>query len=78
MNERIRELVKEADEYASQFAYLPAIGHPSHIDKFNEKFAELIVKECMSLCLTSVGTRDYNTGRIHCHDNIKKHFGVAE
>jgi len=45
---------------------------------FAEKFAELIVKECMILCKTAVGNRDYNTGRMHCYDNIKKHFGVEE
>ena len=43
-----------------------------------QKFAELIVRECMSMCKTAVGNRDYNTGRMHCYDNIKQHFGVEE
>lgn len=34
---------------------------------FNEKFAELIVRECADLC--------YST---HDHKNILKHFGVEE
>jgi hypothetical protein len=41
-------------------------------------FAELIVRECMALCKTSVGNADYNTGRLHCLENIKEHFGVRE
>jgi hypothetical protein len=41
-----------------------------------EKFAELIVRECMAMCKTAVGNADYNTGRLHCLNNIKEHFGV--
>ncbi len=41
-----------------------------------ERFAELIIQDCLAMCLTSVGNKDYNTGRMHCHDNIKEHFGV--
>jgi len=43
-----------------------------------EKFAELIVQECLKMCKTAVGNKDYNTGRMHCYDNIKEHFGVEE
>lgn len=42
------------------------------------KYGELIVKECMAMCQTSVGNADYNTGRLHCLENIKEHFGVDE
>ena len=45
-------------------------------EKGREKFAQLIVRECMALCKTSVGNADYNTGRLHCLENIKEHFGV--
>lgn len=37
---------------------------------------EAVVKECMILCKTGVGNADYNTGRLHCLENIKQHFGV--
>jgi hypothetical protein len=47
MNERIKELAKEAKEYASSFAYAQAIGQPGYEEKFSEKFAELIVRECI-------------------------------
>ena len=44
---------------------------------FNEtKFAELIIKECISVCNSRVGGSDYNTGRLHCISDIKDHFGV--
>ena len=41
-----------------------------------EKFAELIIKECIATCMSRVGCSDYNTGRMHCVSDIKEHFGV--
>ena len=41
-----------------------------------EKFAELIVQECMEVCKSRVGNSDYNTGRMHCVSDLKEHFGV--
>ena len=38
--------------------------------------AERVIEECMAMCKTSVGNADYNTGRLHCLNNIKEHFGV--
>ena len=38
--------------------------------------AERVIEECMNMCKTSVGNADYNTGRLHCLNNIKEHFGV--
>ena len=66
MNERIMVLMLEAGYAAPEIA-----GR-------GQKLAELIVRECMSMCKTAVGNRDYNTGRMHCYDNIKQHFGVEE
>ena len=63
MNQRIKELAEQV--YGS-----------AHYDDF--KFAELIVRECMAMCKTAVGNADYNTGRLHCLNNIKEHFGVEE
>ena len=42
------------------------------------QFAEMIVQKCMALCTTSVGNADYNTGRLHCYNNIKEHFGMKQ
>lgn len=41
-----------------------------------EKFAELIVRECIQVCNSRVGNSDYNTGRMHCVSDLKEHFGV--
>ena len=50
-----------------------------------EKFAELIVRECMSLCTDveeDVELADYvggfRDGALMCREDIKKHFGVEE
>jgi len=74
MNERIRELAKQSCEqvFGGEF------GEMKLTMIFAEKFAELIIADCLKMCLTSVGNKDYNTGRMHCHDNIKEHFGVEE
>lgn len=67
MNERIKLLAEQQ-----------GLTGPNYLISSQEleKFAELIVKECMTLCKTSVGNADYNTGRLHCLNNIKEHFGV--
>ena len=69
MNERIRELAHEAG--------LPTYN-PDGIPTKLEKFAELIVKECIEVCNSRVGNSDYNTGRMHCASDLKEHFGVEE
>jgi hypothetical protein len=73
MNERIRELAKQCwnERWEGQL----------HFD--NEKFAELIVRECMALCksMDETDTRyryDYRRGVLDCVDTIKQHFGVEE
>ena len=69
MNERIRKLAHEAG--------LPTYN-PEGIPTKLEKFAELIVRECMEVCKSRVGNSDYNTGRMHCVSDLKEHFGVEE
>ena len=79
MNERIEELKRQAQIWCDQ--NIP--------DEFNEisggygktwedKFAQLILKDCLDMCLTKVGNGDYNRGRMDCYDNIKEHFGVEK
>jgi len=80
MNERIRELYLQAVEYSN--------GQMTFSDTrefFAEKFAELIVRECMSLCTDveeDVELADYvggfRDGALMCREDIKKHFGVEE
>ena len=49
------------------------IDWATNYDKEIEKFAELIVQECIRLC----DQVDY-VGADECMDNIKQHFGIEE
>ena len=64
MNERIRQLVKQAE-----LPLLDVDGKCKYGDTYfsTEKFAELIVRECAELCLA-----DYDA------DIILAHFGVEQ
>jgi hypothetical protein len=74
MNERIRELAEQAREYASDYVadskhYGYYMEHNELEIKFEEKFAELIVRECITVL-------DENDGALHHTELLKKHFGV--
>ena len=67
MNERIRQLAEQATTYHNG-------GLGTEIELFDkEKFAELIVGECASVCENS----NYEFGTIFTK-MIKEHFGVEE
>ena len=79
MNERIRELADEAAKYSAVMA-LPT-GQSGN-ELFVEKFAELIVRECVDI-VSKVpnGYRDYRNQiedamRADCLQAIQEHFGV--
>ena len=68
MNEKIRELAEQAGYSTDPVPYL----NPG-VDPRLEKFAELIVRDCIKAVDNSGGDNaEYHT------DSIKKHFGVAE
>jgi len=75
MNERIKELAKEATIFYSN-------GQELTFDK--RKFAELIVRECMRMCEVtemSFVTHDCDveaSGAITVKQFIAEHFGVEE
>jgi len=76
MNERIKELYLQAVEYSN--------GQMTFGDTrefFAEKFAELIITECMAQC-TKVEEDDelcgVSDGALLCREEIKEHFGVEE
>ena len=86
MNERIKQLDKQARLWAIDNTNFPISSHiPSG---YTEKFAELIVQECLAhgkltQSQTVVnGSEEYNAGRemgIEVFMNqIKLHFGVEE
>ena len=74
MNERIRELIKQAttiEEHKWGVSY-------DNFDK--EKFAELIVRECVQVCADRGTHHDglYSAWADDCSKRIGKHFGVEE
>ena len=68
MNERIKELMKQADYPA------PELALRAH------KLAELIVRECVAICRDIDGEDniDARSGRQDCAVEIREHFGVEE
>ena len=85
MNERIQKLALQAGEYVNSVYTPPVrsktpgkIWEDGHIDwhpQFNEKFAQLIVRECIDWC--NAHARDDGTAQRIAED-IKKDFGVEE
>jgi hypothetical protein len=85
MNERIKQLAETALEYAekNQSAYIPR--HWFRL--YNEKFAELIVRECVERVAGSVvrdkghipqdpHSQGWNDAVAYAGKELKKHFGV--
>ncbi len=82
MNERIRELGRQATLWCVE--HVPADG--DFDGEWEEKFAELIVKECATVCEEIAGMAETtNTGEmarktkataISCSNFIKNRFGV--
>jgi len=83
MNERIRELAEQALEYAEKNQSADIPQHWFRL--YNEKFAELIVRECMNIVSnqTTLDTNEdfregFNHGLKYAWTDIRKHFGVEE
>jgi hypothetical protein len=81
MNERIRSLAVQAKAYANQCTKDIDGDVSWHwMDYYTEKFAELIVRECVAICQDIDGEEDAmaKCGRQDCAVEIKEHFGVEE
>ena len=65
MNERIKELAEQVDEWFRED------GHSYSRPAWNEKLAELIVRECANICYNE----DFTNGSAYGNE-IWKHFGV--
>ena len=89
MNERIRELSKQASDYVNETYTGPVRsktpgkiwedGHIGWHTQFNQKFAQLIVRECANHCdllLDHKISSEWSRGTHDCSRAIKKHFGV--
>jgi hypothetical protein len=84
MNERIKELAEQAREFATTQHPVSNIVLSVNSEKFEEKFAELIVRECISMA-DKESERYSNLDQEYCSmamDNyrelVRKHFGVEE
>lgn len=77
MNEKIKELAEQATRIEEPDGLFPR-------EVFDqEKFAELIVRECAELCLNNetfqgmFHSMEYRKGR-HFNTIIKEHFGIEQ
>jgi hypothetical protein len=82
MNERIKELAEQAGDYAD--TYDDANG-PFWFQMYNEKFAELIVADCIALAdkyAAGGAGSEFDVGYISCAETLsqemKQQFGVKE
>jgi len=76
MNQRINELAEQAG-YTE--AYYESDHGPFIPAEFNkQKFAELIVLECMAIGFNTVYKVDDDSAAVAVYQNIKEHFGVDE
>jgi hypothetical protein len=74
MNERIKELIEQAEDYAAeQHDFHTHFERTLRYEAFKEKFAELIVKECMNV-LDPGGHQ--LIARFHTRQWLSEHFGV--
>jgi hypothetical protein len=73
MNERIEKLAEQAREYATTRHPVSNITLSVNSDLFEQKFAELIVKECAGIVKWTPSGVPHNT----IIKNIKEHFGVV-
>lgn len=81
MNEQIIELANKANEGVG---YTYKLEDAKQLHELMENFAELIVKECASICelqkyqytLTPAKAKVAESTSIFCGTMIKKHFGI--
>lgn len=71
MNERIKLLVEQAQDWAD--AHAPYASEEQ--EYFAEKFAKLIVRECIDI-IDEEGSHE--GGSIRSMEKIREHFGVEE
>jgi hypothetical protein len=93
MNERIQELALQAGEYVNK-VYTPPVrsktpgkiwedGHIGWHTQFNQKFAELIVRECISIVAKRKDQAiddgwNVDEAMTTAEMDLEEHFGVEE
>ena len=74
MNKRIKELAEQAG-FSFKYKTAPDELNPGHTRQDLEKFAELIVRECIDI-IDEEGSHE--GGSIRSMKKIREHFGVEE
>jgi hypothetical protein len=83
MNERIRQLAEQAANYANTY---DDAGADIWFEMYNQKFAELLIKECYESCRSQVLDKEtadtneltYNDAVSDCAIGLLQHFGMME
>ena len=84
MNERIRKLADEADEYTKQTVHyyqgqFNGLTWEGKIKQTRDtKFAELIVRECLNQCYNRGMDDELYAGQLKAATYIEEYFGVEE
>ena len=82
MNERIRELYQQAHSIRHYDGDPMREGNPPTVywqgEKSAERFAELIVRECLNQCYNRGMNDELYNGQLKAAAYIEQHFGVEE
>ena len=79
MNDRIKELARQAREQTEEFnSVRNKLTTEEWEEIYNEKFAELIVKECADIAKHHVMNISTYGDAEFVDEQIKQHFGVEE
>ena len=82
MNDRIRELYLQAHSIRYHDGDPMRDGNPPTVywqgEKSAEKFAELIVRECLNQCYNRGMNDELYNGQLKAAAYIEQHFGVEE
>ena len=78
MNERIKQLAVEADFMLCEDGHFYSEGQSQKITDYLQKFAELIVRECLKQVRDEVQyLADWDKAD-EVINSVKKHFGVSD
>jgi len=82
VNERIRELYQQAHSIRHYDGDPMREGNPPTVywqgEKSAERFAELIVRECLNQCYNRGMNDELYNGQLKAAAYIEQHFGVEE
>ena len=76
MNERLKNLLRDANQYANN-AEITIFRNKSFHEVVEAKFAELIVKECLSV-IEEMNPHDPERDIDDIFDKVGTHFGIKE